>query len=163
MHLLFAIATQHWDRPDVLALPACFVGIALIVLSSHGNLFKLRWRMQAMLAASQAKSCQSHRVLLLQPPTLALPPAFDTQFKLQDGKAVTRELYDTLTAMIKQMNQAIANLSPLKDTITATAAWTRVEILITYLLYSLAAALSLTYLPVFNWLSWGSTADAVSA
>ncbi len=70
--------------------------------------------MQAMLAASQAKSCQSHRVLLLQPPTLALPPAFDTQFKLQDGKAVTRELYDTLTAMIKQINQAIANLSPLK-------------------------------------------------
>lgn len=79
-------------------------------------------RMQAMLAASQAKSCQSHRVLLLQPPTLALPLAFDTQFKLQDGKAVTRELYDNLTAMIKQMNRAIANLSPLKDTITATAA-----------------------------------------
>ncbi len=83
---------------------------------------KLRLRMQELLTASQAKSCQSHRVLLLQPPTLALPPAFDTQFKLQDGKAVTQELYDTLTAMIKQMHQAIANLSPLKDTITATAA-----------------------------------------
>jgi hypothetical protein len=108
--------------PDVLALPACFEGIALIVLPCHVNLYKLCLGMQAMLAASYAKTCQSHHVLLLQPPTLALPPTFDTQFKLQDGKAVTQELYDTLTAMIKQMNQAIANLSPLKDTITATAA-----------------------------------------
>ena len=108
--------------PDVLALPACLVGIALIVLSSHGNLYRLCLGMQAVLAASHDMSCQSHRVLLLQPPTLALPPAFDTQFKLQDGKAVTQELYDTLTAMIKQMNQAIANVSVLKDTITATAA-----------------------------------------
>ena len=107
--------------PD-LALPACLVGIALIVLSSHGNLYKLCLGMQAVLAASHDMSCQSHQVLLLQPPTLALPPAFDTQFKLQDGKAVTQELYDTLTAMIKQMNQAIANVSVLKDTITATAA-----------------------------------------
>ncbi|DBA81022.1 TPA: hypothetical protein ACH3X2_007228 [Trebouxia sp. C0005] len=60
--------------------------------------------------------------IVTTPPALALPPAFDTQFKLQDGKAVTQELYDTLTAMIQQMNHAIANLSPLKDTITATAA-----------------------------------------
>ena len=120
MHLLLQQRIEI--SPDVPALPACFAGIALIVLSSHDNHYKLCLRVQAMLAASHAKSCLSHCVLLLQPPTLALPPAFDTQFKLQDGKAVTQELYDTLTAMIEQMNQAIANLSPLKDTITATAA-----------------------------------------
>jgi len=59
--------------------------------------------------------------VLLQPPILTLPPPFD-QLKLQDGKAVTQELYDTLVAMIKQMNEAIAHLSPLTSAATATAA-----------------------------------------
>lgn len=60
--------------------------------------------------------------MLMQPPILTLPPAFDPQFKLQDGKAVTQELYDTLTAMIRQMNEAIANLIPLTAAVTAAAA-----------------------------------------
>ena len=58
-------------------------------------------------------------VLLLQPPTLTLPPPYDPQYKLQDGKSVTQELRETLTAMIKQMNDAISSLLPLS---AATAA-----------------------------------------
>ena len=60
--------------------------------------------------------------LLLQPPVLTLPPAYDPEFKLQDGKPVTRELYDTLVAMIKQINQAIADLSSLTSAVAAAAA-----------------------------------------
>lgn len=59
--------------------------------------------------------------LLLQPPTLTLPPPYDPQYKLQDGKLVTQELHGTLTAMIKQMNDAISSLSPLSSGIAAAA------------------------------------------
>lgn len=60
--------------------------------------------------------------LLLQPPTLTLPPSYDAQYKLQDGKSVTPELHETLTAMITQMNDAIGSLMPLSSGITAAAA-----------------------------------------
>lgn len=67
-------------------------------------------------------SCLVITSLLLQPPAVPLPPPYDPQYKLQDGKPVTQELYDTLTAMFKQMNDAINSLSPLTPAKTAAAA-----------------------------------------
>lgn len=49
----------------------------------------------------------------LNPPLMTLPPPFQEGLKLQDGKPITRDLYDTLYKMIELMNAGIATLKPL--------------------------------------------------
>ncbi|KAL3161193.1 hypothetical protein ABBQ38_009560 [Trebouxia sp. C0009 RCD-2024] len=68
------------------------------------------------------KRVYTDQSMVITPPAVPLPPPYDPQYKLQDGKPVTQELYDTLTAMFKQMNDAINSLSPLTPAKTAAAA-----------------------------------------
>ncbi len=46
-------------------------------------------------------------------PALPLPPPYSEDWKLQDGKRVTRKLYDSLVAEVTQINRAVALLPEL--------------------------------------------------
>jgi len=48
-----------------------------------------------------------------QVPALPLPPPYAEDWKLQDGKRVTRKLYDSLVAEVTQINRAVALLPEL--------------------------------------------------
>ncbi len=50
----------------------------------------------------------------LQTPHIPLPPAYTEGWKLQDDQTVTRELYDTMVAMLQQMNRAVDDLPELQ-------------------------------------------------
>ena len=49
-----------------------------------------------------------------QTPRVPLPPAWEEGWKLQDDRPATRELYDTLVAMIGQINRAVDALPELQ-------------------------------------------------
>ena len=53
-----------------------------------------------------------HPTLPPQLPKLKEPPPFEEGWVLQDGIAVTRDLYDTVTLMIKTMNAGIDVVKP---------------------------------------------------
>lgn len=57
--------------------------------------------------SSGAASCWA------QVPRIPLPPPFAEGLQLQDGKAVSRKLYDSLVAEVEQMNRAIELLPKL--------------------------------------------------
>ena len=48
-----------------------------------------------------------------QVPKIPLPPPFTEGLQLQDGKAVSQKLYDSLVAEVEQMNRAIELLPKL--------------------------------------------------
>ena len=49
----------------------------------------------------------------MQVPRIPLPPPFAEDLQLQDGKAVSRRLYDSLVAEVEQMNRAVDLLTKL--------------------------------------------------
>ncbi len=51
--------------------------------------------------------------LLLQVPKLPLPPPYQSNWTLQDGVAVDKDMYDTMVDMISKMNAAIDTLPDL--------------------------------------------------
>lgn len=50
----------------------------------------------------------------MQTPHVPLPPAYTEGWKLQDDQPVTRELYDTMVAMLQQMNRVVDDLPELQ-------------------------------------------------
>ena len=56
---------------------------------------------------------RTHARRAAQVPALPLPPPYAEDWKLQDGKRVTRKLYDSLVTEVTQINRAVALLPEL--------------------------------------------------
>ena len=50
----------------------------------------------------------------MQTPRVPLPPPWEEGWRLQDDQPMSRQLYDTLVAMITQINTAVDTLPELK-------------------------------------------------
>lgn len=72
----------------------------------------LLWRAPFQRSADKQAPGRERR-RRVQVPRIPMPPPFAADLQLQDGKAVSRRLYDSLAAEVEQMNRAVDLLTKL--------------------------------------------------